>query len=88
MPLVLKRTNDLLNDLLCFSLHLIDSENKEIEFIRKEKKLASLTSSLKFSNEQKHKKTTKKTKEEYLGEILEELEKDLSSFKLTIEKKR
>lgn len=62
LPLVLKRTNDLLNDLLCFSLHLIDSENKEIEFISKEKKLASLTSSLKFSNEQKHKKTKTKTK--------------------------
>ena len=34
------------------------------------------------------KKQQQKTKEEYLGEILEELEKDLSSFKLTIEKKR
>ena len=29
-----------------------------------------------------------KAKEEYVGEILEELDKDLCSFKLTLEKKR
>lgn len=34
------KTNNL-NDLLCFSIHLIDNENKEIELLA-EKKIASL----------------------------------------------
>ena len=56
-----------------------------------EGKSPTLNSFLKCSNEQKHKKLKKKkknTKEECLGEILEELEKDLSYCKLITEKKK
>ena len=35
------KTNNL-NDLLCFSVHLIDSENKEIEFVIGEKRISIL----------------------------------------------
>ena len=74
------------SDILDFGMKLIDDKNKEIELVDGEKnpyrKVFDWTFRMNRIN-----RTKQKSREEHMEDVLIELEKDLSNFQITIQKK-